>query len=319
MSYTAKVKEELAGHISKAQHCRIAEIAAIISMCGNIIITANDTYVIKVYSENISVASKFYDLIKKTFKINAEISIRCRCGSNTKKIKTYTIVVKKNEDSVKILQATKLMDHYGNIEENMSIKDNIVIMKNCCKRAFVRGAFLSTGSVMDPNKSYHLEIVCNCEAKAQQIVDILGIFNIDGKTVARKGYFVVYIKEGEQIVDVLNVMEAHNTLLEYENTRILKDMSNNCNRQNNCEIANIKKTVTTAHRQIEAIRFIEDTVGLDYLPENLQEIAKVRTDNPDVPLKDLGELLSKPIGKSGVNHRLRKICEIAENIKNDDV
>ena len=130
---------------------------------------------------------------------------------------------------------------------------------------------------------------------------------------------MVYIKEGEQIVDVLNVMEAHNTLLEYENTRILKDMSNNCNRQNNCEIANIKKTVTTAHRQIEAIRFIEDTVGLDYLPENLQEIAKVRTDNPDVPLKDLGELLSKPIGKSGVNHRLRKICEIAENIKNDDV
>lgn len=318
-SYTSQVKEELALHLSKAHHCRIAEIAAIISMCGNIIITAHDTYIIKVYSENISVAQKYYELLRKAFKINAEISIRQRSGSNNKGTRTYTIIVKKNEDSVKILQAAKLMDHYGNIEENMSIKDNIVIMKNCCKRAFVRGAFLSTGSVMDPNKSYHLEIVCNCEAKAKQIVDILEIFNIDGKIVARKGYFVVYIKEGEQIVDVLNVMEAHGTLLEYENTRILKDMSNNCNRQNNCEIANIKKTVTTAHRQIEAINFIDETVGIDYLPESLQEIARVRTENPDVPLKDLGALLSKPIGKSGVNHRLRKICEIADDIKNEDV
>lgn len=313
MSFTSEVKEELSGHISSAQHCRIAEIAAIISMCGNIIISINDRYVIKVSTENIAVARKFASLVRKTFKINVDISIRHSAYS--KKARTYTIIVRRHEDSIKILQATKLMDHNGNIEENMSIADNIVIMKNCCKRAFIRGAFLSTGSIMDPNKSYHFEIVCNCKEKAEQLVKMLQIFNIESKIVARKGYFVVYIKEGESIVDVLNVMEAHISLMNFENVRILKDMSNYYNRQVNCETANIKKTVTTACRQIDAIRYIEDTVGIDYLPENLQEIAKVRVEYPDTPLKDLGALLESPIGKSGVNHRLRKICEIAEDLK----
>lgn len=313
MSFTSEVKEELSQQISNAMHCRVAELAAIISMCGNIIITETDRYCINVHTENISVARKFYELVRKTFKINAEISIRQSAYS--KKARTYTIIIKKHEDSTKILQATKLMDRNGNIEENMSIKDNIVIMKNCCKRAFVRGAFLSTGSIIDPNNSYHFEIVCNCEAKAEQLIKILEIFNIEGKIVARKGYFVVYIKEGESIVDVLNVMEAHVALMNFENVRILKDMSNYYNRQVNCETANIKRTVTTACRQIDAIHYIEETVGIDYLPENLQEIARVRINYPDMPLKDLGGKLSKTIGKSGVNHRLRKICEIAEELK----
>lgn len=313
MSFTSEVKEELSSQISNAQHCRIAEIAAIISMCGNIIISVNDRYLIKVYTENISVARKFAELIRKTFKINAGISIRHSAYS--KKARTYTIIVRRHEDSIKILQATKLMDHEGNIEEDMSITDNIVTMKNCCKRAFIRGAFLSTGSIMDPNKSYHFEIVCNCEEKAEQLVKMLQIFDVESKIVARKGYFVVYIKEGESIVDVLNVMEAHVSLMNFENVRILKDMSNYYNRQVNCETANIKKTVTTACRQIDAIHYIEDTVGIDYLPESLQEIAKVRVEYPDTPLKDLGGLLENPIGKSGVNHRLRKICEIAEDLK----
>lgn len=313
MSYTSEVKEELSHQISNAMHCRVAEIAAIISMCGNIMISATDRYSIRVYTENIAVARKFHNLLKKTFKINAEISIRQSAYS--KKSRTYNIIVSNHNDSVKILQATKLMDSYGNIEENMSITDNIVIMKNCCKRAFVRGAFLSTGSIIDPNSSYHLEIVCNCEEKANQLINIMQIFNIEGKVVARKGYFVVYIKEGESIVDALNVMEAHVALMKFENVRILKDMSNYYNRQVNCETANIKKTVTTACRQIDAIKYIEESVGIDYLPDNLQEIARVRIENPDTPLKDLGSKLENPIGKSGVNHRLRKICEIADKLK----
>ncbi|MCR5835007.1 MAG: DNA-binding protein WhiA [Lachnospiraceae bacterium] len=311
MSFTGKVKDELSRVISGAQHCRIAEIAAIVSMCGNIIITETDRYIIRVYTENISVARKFCSLVKKSFKITPEVSVR----NSGKKAKTYTVIINRHEDSTKILLATKLMDHNGNIEENMSITDNIVIMKNCCKRAFIRGAFLSTGSMTDPNKSYHFEIVCNCDEKAEQIVKILQIFNIDAKIVARKGYFVVYIKEGERIVDVLNVMEAHVSLMDFENIRILKDMSNYYNRQVNCETANIKKTVTTAVRQIEAIQYIEEVAGIDYLPDNLREIAVVRMENPDTPLKDLGALLTTPIGKSGVNHRLRKICEIAEELK----
>ena len=315
MSYTSEVKAELAGHISKARHCRIAEISAIISMCGNILISADDKYTIKIFSENASVVSAFGELIKKTFDIEYEASVKV--SNKKKRIRTYTLVIKNNEDSRNILLATKLMDRYGNIEENMSISDNIIIQKDCCKRAFVRGAFLSTGTVMSPDKSYHLEIVCNGEEKAGQIVNILKYFNIDGKVIARKAYNVVYIKEGEQIVDVLNVMEAHVALLKYENVRILKDMSNNINRQNNCEIANIKRTVTSAHRQIEAIRFIDEMIGIDELPANLREIAAIRLNNPDVPLKELGELMDPPVGKSGVNHRLRRICEIAQELRDN--
>ena len=174
---------------------------------------------------------------------------------------------------------------------------------------------MATGSINDPNKSYHFEIACNNELKAKQILDILNIFNIEGKTVARKGNCVVYIKEGEGIVDVLNVMEAHVALMKMENVRILKGMSNYYNRQVNCEAANIKKTVNTACRQIDDIQYIIDKAGIDYLPDKLQDIAMVRLENPDSSLQELGGLLEPPLGKSGVNHRLRKISEIADDLR----
>lgn len=313
MSFSSEVKEELSRQICNAQHCRIAEIAAIISMCGSIIINADDKYSIKVRTETLAVARKYENLIKKAFHVHTEISIRN--GAYSKSTRTYTINVKSHEESMKILQATKLVNIYGEIEENLSVTNNIVIMKNCCKRAFVRGAFMATGSINDPNKSYHFEIACSNEAKAEQIVNILNIFGIDGKTIARKGSCVVYIKEGEGIVDVLNVMEAHVSLMEMENVRILKGMSNYYNRQVNCETANIKKTVTTACRQIEDIQYIIDKVGINYLPNKLQDIAMVRLENPDSSLQELGELLNPPLGKSGVNHRLRKICEIADELR----
>lgn len=315
MSFSSEVKEELSKQMSNAQHCRIAEIAAIISMCGNVVISWNDKYSIKVRTETLAVARKYSKLIKRTFKIKTEISIRTSAYS--KNARTYTVNVKNHEDSLRILQATKLVSNAGNIEENLSVLNNIVIMKNCCKRAFLRGAFMATGSINDPNKSYHFEIVCDNEQKAEQIVNILQIFNIEGKTVARKGNCVVYIKEGEGIVDVLNVMEAHVALMKMENVRILKGMSNYYNRQVNCEAANIKKTVNTACRQIEDIQYIMDKVGIDYLPYKLQDIAMVRLENPDSSLQELGELLEPPLGKSGVNHRLRKICEIADELRDN--
>lgn len=313
MSFSSEVKEELSYEVSNAQHCRIAEIAAIISMCGEVHISANNAYAIKVRTETLSVARKYASLIKKAFRAHTEISVRT--GAYSKNMRTYTINVKEHNDSLKILQAAKLINKYGDIEENLSVSNNIVIMKSCCKRAFVRGAFMAAGSITNPEKSYHFEINCNNEKKADQLVKILNNFNIDAKIVARKGSYVVYIKEGEGIVDVLNVMEAHDSLMNMENVRILKDMSNYYNRQVNCEAANIKKTVTTSCRQIEAIQYIIDTVGLKELPEKLQEIAVVRSENPDASLQELGKLLDPPLGKSGVNHRLRKICEIADDLK----
>ena len=183
--------------------------------------------------------------------------------------RTYTLLVGDHQQALKILQATKLINENNEIGENFSITNNIVIMKDCCKRAFIRGAFMAAGSISDPNKSYHFEIKCNSEKKAKQLIELLENYNIDGKMVARKGGYVVYIKEGEGIVDVLNVMEAHVSLMEMENVRILKGMSNYYNRQVNCETANIKKTVATSVRQIDDIDFIIQNKGIDYLPEKL--------------------------------------------------
>ena len=313
MSFSIKVKNELANHISNATHCRIAELAALISMCGSVIIDENNDYKIRIKTETQPTAEKIKKLLWKTFKVNVDISTRENAYSKVGR--TYTLLVGDHQQALKILQATKLINENNEIGENFSITNNIVIMKDCCKRAFIRGAFMAAGSISDPNKSYHFEIKCNNEKKAKQLIELLENYNIDGKMVARKGGYVVYIKEGEGIVDVLNVMEAHVSLMEMENVRILKGMSNYYNRQVNCETANIKKTVATSVRQIDDIDFIIQNKGIDYLPEKLQDIAWVRKENPDASLQELGEMLDPPLGKSGVNHRLRKICQIAQELR----
>ena len=313
MSFSIKVKNELANHISNATHCRIAELAALISMCGSIMIDENNNYKIRIKTETQPTAEKIKKLLWKTFKVDVDISTRENAYSKVGR--TYTLLVGDHQQALKILQATKLINENNEIGENFSITNNIVIMKDCCKRAFIRGAFMAAGSISDPNKSYHFEIKCNSEKKAQQLIELLENYNIDGKMVARKGGYVVYIKEGEGIVDVLNVMEAHVSLMEMENVRILKGMSNYYNRQVNCETANIKKTVATSVRQIDDIDFIIQNKGIDYLPEKLQDIAWVRKENPDASLQELGEMLDPPLGKSGVNHRLRKICQIAQELR----
>ncbi len=310
MSFSGKVKDELSKQCTSARHCQIAEAAAIISLCGRILISKNDKYSVKIHTENIAVARKYFTLLKKTYNIDTEISIR-----QSLKVRLYTITIKHHEDAIKVLQASKLLDEYGEICENLSVSDNLLIQKECCKRAFIRGAFLASGSISDPEKFYHFEIVCTTEDKAEQLQKIIQNFNIDAKIVERKKHFVVYIKEGAGIVDILNVMEAHVSLMNLENVRILKEMRNSVNRKVNCETANLKKTVSAAVKQIEDIKFIRDTVGLSILSENLEDIAALRLENPDATLKELGEMLTPAVGKSGVNHRLRKICETADDLR----
>ena len=312
MSFS-KVKEELSRQLSPARHCQIAEIAAILSLCGRIQISENNRYRVKIHTENEAVARKYFTLLKKTFNIRIDVSIRQGIGNH--KNRTCTVAVTHHEDAMRVLQAVKLIDPYGEIEENLSLAQNVVLMQNCCKRAFIRGAFLAAGSISDPEKFYHFEIVCATDAKARQIQSIMATFDIDAKIVIRKRYYVVYIKEGSQIVDILNVMEAHLSLMELENIRILKEMRGNVNRQVNCETANINKTVSAAVKQIEDIEFIRDTVGFESLPDGLAQIAKARLLKPEATLKELGEDLEPPVGKSGVNHRLRKLGEMAEKLR----
>ena len=316
MSFSSSVKDELSRQISPARHCQIAEMAAIISLCGRVQISENDEYAIRIQTENVAVARKYFTLLKKTFNIGADISIRR--NTYLKKSRTYTVLVSDHEEALRILQATKLIDEHGEVGENLSLVKNIVVQNACCRRAFIRGAFLASGSISDPEKFYHFEIVCATMAKAEQLKNIILTFSIDAKIVARKKYFVVYIKEGSQIVDILNVMEAHVALMNLENIRIMKEMRNSVNRQVNCETANINKTVSAAVRQLEDIEYIRDTAGLSSLPDNLYEIAQIRLDRPEATLKELGEALSPPVGKSGVNHRLRKLCAIAERLREQD-
>ena len=302
MSFSSRIKEELSRHMSPARHCQIAEIAAILSLCGRIQISGDDHYSIKIHTENVTVARKCFTLLRKTFNIETDISIRRNAHLGKNRI--YSVCVKQHEDALRVLKATKLLTEDGEIGENLSAASTSSA-----------GAFLASGSISDPEKFYHFEIVCATEAKARQIQSIMATFDIDAKIVIRKRYYVVYIKEGSQIVDILNVMEAHLSLMELENIRILKEMRGNVNRQVNCETANINKTVSAAVKQIEDIEFIRDTVGFESLPDGLAQIAKARLLKPEATLKELGEDLEPPVGKSGVNHRLRKLGEMAEKLR----
>ena len=313
MSFSSKVKDELSRQLSPARHCQIAEIAAIISLCGKIIISEEDHYAIKIHTENVAVARKYFTLLKKTYNINTDISIRH--SSSLNKNRSYVLSVNDDETARKILMTCRLMKPFGVIEEDFSISDSLIIQRECCKRAFIRGAFLAAGSVSDPVKTYHFEIVCLSEAKAKQLQMIMETFNINARVIKRRKYFVVYVKDSSQVVDLLNIMGAYNALMDMENVRIVKDMRNNVNRKVNCETANINKTVSAAVKQIEDIRFIQMSSAFDELPESLQEMAELRVRYPEATLAELGQLLDTPVGKSGVNHRLRKLSEIANKLR----
>ena len=314
MSFSGKVREELAGNISSARHCRIAELAAFIGMCGTIAVNSFDQYSIKIHSENFLVARKVFTLIEKTFNIKVDVSIRRNIKRQNA---TYSVVVRQHEDAVRILQAVKMIGGNADYISDIRPFSPLVLQQTCCRRAFLRGAFQASGSMSDPSKSYHFEIVCDSQAAAGQIQEIMDGFGLDAKIVQRKKAYVAYLKEGSRIVDVLNVMEAHVALMELENVRILKEMRNTVNRKVNCETANINKTVSAAVKQVEDITYLRDTIGFDHLPENLVEAAYARLDHPEATLKELGEALDPPVGKSGINHRLRRLSELADKVRQE--
>ena len=312
MSFSGNVKEELIRCVDSARHCRIAEIAAILVFDGEIVKKPGQGADLRVSSENESILRKYFTLLEKTFKINGEVSIDKRI---VRKNNRFTIDVEDQETAIRILQAVKILAEDRTPIPTEALVNQMVIQKNCCKRAFLRGAFLCAGSISDPEKFYHFEIVCSSRAKAVQMQELIQSFEIDAKIVKRKKYDVVYVKEGAQIVELLGLMGASISLLNLENVRILKDMRNSVNRKVNCETANINKTVNAAVKQVEDILYIRDTIGLEKLPENLEETALLRLEYPQASLKELGALFSPPVGKSGVNHRLRKISGIAEQLR----
>ncbi len=292
MSFSSDVKKELASQIGGSRHCRLAELAAIISYAGKMKMEKG-SIALSIETDNPLLKEKYEKLLALLFQID----------------------LSENEltgvDVLKVLESVKMWDERRGCFSHMEEVDGMLIMQTCCRRAFIRGAFLASGSMSDPNKAYHFEVVCHSMQQAEQLQNTMNGFGVDAKIVVRKKNYVVYVKEGAHIVDLLNVMEAHVALMNLENVRIMKEMRNSVNRQVNCETANISKTVNAAVRQIEDIEYIRAKKGLESLPDNLKEIALLRLEYPDVSLKELGTYLDPPVGKSGVNHRLRRITEIA--------
>lgn len=302
MSFSGKVKEELGSHVSRARHCQIAELAALFGCCGKIVREENGKFSAKFVTENLTVAKKYSILVKKAFSFQIDMSVRGH---------QYFVYILDTDDALKFFQALKCL-------EGKALVHELVVQRSCCKRAFVRGLFLACGSVTDPERGYHLEMALGSLGKATEALQLLKAFDVEARIVERKKNYIVYVKEGSRIVDLLNVMEAHVALMAFENVRIVKEMRNTINRKVNCETANIKKTVSASARQIADIQYIKDTSGFGTLPKGLADIANLRLEHAEVSLKELGSMLEPPIGKSGVNHRLRRLSEIAADMRSRD-
>lgn len=309
MSFSSKVKGELSLHFGNGRHCKIAETAAIVNICGQTTAFGRH-FCLKIQTENLVVAKKCFTLLQNTFNIIADVSVK---SSGRKQV--YTLLVKDFSQTDAILRSTGIL---FSEDGQMKLEKRIyspVVSSICCRRAYIRGAFIAVGSVNDPEKNYHLEFVLTDEHSAEQLRELINSFGLDAKVVERKEHFVVYLKEGEQIVDLLNIMEAPLALMDLENVRIVKEMRNDINRKVNCETANLNKVVGAAVKQLEDISYIEEHMGLSRLPEQLEEVARLRLEYPDKSLKELGSFLTTPVGKSGVNHRLRRISNIAEALR----
>lgn len=314
MSFSAKVKGELGRYTEMSREEALAQISAMMKVSGTIGFNGKGLS-FKITTENPTSARLVFTLLKEHFQIHSKLMVKK--SNSLKKNNIYMVVIDEEMGVRGLLKDTGIFKEVdGGITLDYRIDEKMVETDDE-KRAYIRGAFLCGGSVTNPEKNYHLEFVTHSEEYAQDLCELINSCGLNSKVIQRKNSFIVYIKEGEQIVDILNIMGAHSCLLELENIRIMKEMRNNVNRLVNCETANLSKTVNAAVRQVESIKFIQSKIGLKRLPQNLREIAELRLEYPDESLKELGEMLDPPVGKSGVNHRLRKIEKIAEELRSE--
>lgn len=308
MSFASETKKELTNIEVKAC-CSKSELSALIRMNGSLSFS-NRKLVVDIQTENAAIARRIYTLIKKNY--DAQVELLVRKKMRLKKNNVY--IVRLADQAKTILEDLKILGEGFTFVHNISEE---LIKKKCCKRSYLRGAFLAGGSVNNPEtSSYHLEISSLYKEHNDALCELMNTFSLNSKTLERKKGYIVYLKEAEKITEFLNIIGAHIALLRFEDIRIVRDMRNSVNRLVNCETANLNKTIGAALRQVENIRYIEQTVGLQILPGKLREIAELRVNYQDVTLKELGEMVSGgTISKSGINHRLRKIDEIAEKLR----
>lgn len=308
MSFAAQTKKELT-MVEGEECCEKAELAALIRMNGAVQLT-NQRIVLDISTENAAIARRIYMLIKKNYNLHTELLVRKKM--RLKKNNVYIVRVPNKVQEV--LGSLHIVSEGFQFTPGI---DKRIVRGSCCKRAYLRGAFMAGGSVNNPEgSSYHLEIASMYEEHCHALCQLANRFQLNARCIERKKGYVFYMKEGEKIIQFLNLIGAHQALLRFEDVRIMKDMRNSVNRIVNCETANLNKTIGAAVRQIENIRYLQKELGLDNLPEKLREVAEIRLLHPDMNLKEVGELLKGTVSKSGVNHRLRKLDDLAEKMRN---
>ncbi|MDW7651299.1 MAG: DNA-binding protein WhiA [Bacillota bacterium] len=310
MTYALQAKNELARRELGRNCCQSAELTAFIRLSGNIQITGK-RLTLNVVTSNPAVARRIFTLFKQVFHFSSELLVRRKI--RLRKNNVYLVRISESIRVREVLTKLALMRDGVLLHE----LDERIRSSKCCRRAYLRGAFLAGGSVSNPENSYHLEIYTDYSQQADDLAAIIETFGIRAKVTSRKNGHLVYIKDSEQIVEFLSVIGAHSALLNFENVRILKDIRNRINRLVNFETANVNKTVEAAIKQAEAIRIIEDHIGIDALEPPLRQLAILRVQHPEASLQELGEMLDPPLGKSGVNHRMRKLEKISKKFIKD--
>jgi len=313
MSFSSETKDALARAPLAHAECALAELMAALCVCGTVSLLGGARMGMYVITEHAPTARRLIQLLGRRFGVKPELCTfrRERLGGRN----AYRLSLA-GEEAVTVLTACGVLHRDG--EGRFFLRPAIpkrALAKGCCKRAFLRGAFLAGGSLSNPEKEYHLEFVARDPRFGATLCALLEKFALSAKMVRRKTAVVVYLKEAEHIATLLNLMGAHGALLALENVRIRKELRNNVNRAVNCDSANLGKTVDAASRQIEAIERIRDRAGFDGLPWSLRQVAEARLEHREASLQELGELLDPPVGKSGVNHRLRRLIAYADGIQ----
>ncbi|UOR11727.1 DNA-binding protein WhiA [Halobacillus amylolyticus] len=312
MSFASEIKKELT-NVEADESSNESELAALVRMNGTFSLS-NQSYLLDIQTENAAIARRIYTLLKKLYPYPVELLVRKKM--RLKKNNVYIVRMKDNAE--KVLKDLEILN--GPLSINPEIPKKY-LKSTGGKRAYLRGAFLAGGSVNNPEtSSYHLEIYSSDESHNEALCELMNGFDLHARTLERKKGFITYLKEAEKITELISNIGAHQALFKFEDVRIVRDMRNSVNRLVNCETANLNKTIGAAFRQVENIRFIKKSVGLDALPDKLQEIATLRLQHQEVSLKELGELVSgAPISKSGINHRLRKIDDFANKVRRGEV
>ncbi len=312
MTFSSRIKDELTRtEISDLLSAK-AEAAAFVRTVGYITIKGLNRVELEFLTENAAVARRIFKVLKTAYDINTKVSVSK--SNRLKKQNNY--IIKIDEKLTKqFLTNSKIVKNndFNIMNFNYDVTEEL-ISTDLSKRAYIKGSFMGSGSISNPEKSYHAEFVSNKEVQSKTIQMLLKTYGIKGKNIYRKNNYVTYIKESEQISDLLALMGANNAVLDFENIRAVKETRNQINRVINCETANLDKIVDTSMRQISNIKILKKHKVIDQLPDNLRELAYLRLKHGNASLKELGQMLDPPLGKSGVNHRLRKIEEIAEDL-----